>query len=224
MSQLSAETAVPVATIKYYLREGLLHEGQLTSATQASYNDSHVRRLRLIRALVAGAGLSIAAARDLLAGVDNPPESGHDLLGIAHHALAGPFPAHGGAADGSASDGGATNTDTAHSGTAAMDDMMADWGWSADGCDETGKAAVAEAIEGVRSAGFDLPDGMLDTYAAAMHNVAAAEIAGVPTDSDEAAVRYVVLGTVLVEPLLLALRRLAQQSASHERFGARPLR
>jgi len=36
-------------------------------------------------------------------------------------------------------------------------------------------------------------------------------------------VRYVVLGTVLVEPLLLALRRLAQQSASHERFGSLPL-
>jgi len=28
---------------------------------------------------------------------------------------------------------------------------------------------------------------------------------------------------VMAEPLLLALRRLAQQSASHERFGARPL-
>jgi DNA-binding transcriptional MerR regulator len=229
ISQLSSDTAVPVATIKYYLREGLLHEGQLTSATQANYDDSHVRRLRLIRALVAGAGLSIAAARDLLAGVDNPPASGHDLLGIAHHALAGPFPAPGGAANGSASDAGAANTSTAHPGpanpgTAAIDDMMTDWGWSTDGCDWVGKAAVAEAIDGVRSAGFELPDGMLNTYAAAMHTVAVAEIAGVPTESDEAAVRYVVLGTVLVEPLLLALRRLAQQSASHERFGARPLR
>jgi DNA-binding transcriptional MerR regulator len=204
ISQLSSETAVPVATIKYYLREGLLHEGALTSATQASYDETHVRRLRLIRALVGGAGLSIAVARELLAGVDAPPESGHDLLGIAHHALASPMPE---AVD-----------------TAEIDELMEEWGWSSDGCDETGKAAVAEAIDGVRSAGFAMPNGMLDTYAAAMHTVAAAEIAGVPTDSDEAAVRYVVLGTVLVEPLLLALRRLAQQSASHERFGARPLR
>jgi hypothetical protein len=31
--------------------------------------------------------------------------------------------------------------------------------------------------------------------------------------------RYVVLGTVLMEPVLLAIRRLAQQSASFERFG-----
>jgi len=202
ISQLSSETGVPVATIKYYLRERLLHEGLLTSATQARYDDSHVRRLRLIRALVGGAGLSISAARELLDGVDSPPESGHDLLGVAHHALARP-------ADGAD--------------TAAVDALMAGWGWASDGCDEAGKAAVAQALADVRAAGFELPDGMLATYAAAMHDVAAAEIAGVPTASAEEAVRYVVLGTVMAEPLLLALRRLAQQSASHERFGARPL-
>ena len=203
ISQLATESGVPVATIKFYLREGLLHDGELTSATQASYDDSHVLRLRLIRALVGGAGLSIADARELLGGVDTPPQSGHDLLGIAHHALARPV-------DRSAD-------------IAEVDGLLDGWGWVSDGCDDVGKAAVAEALEGVRSAGFAFPDGMLDTYARAMHEVAEAEIAGVPTDSTESAVRYVVLGTVLVEPLLLALRRLAQQSASYERFGARPL-
>ena len=204
ISELASETAVPVATIKYYLREGLLHDGVLTSATQASYDDSHARKLRLIRALVVGAGLSIAEARELLDGVDSPPSSGHDLLGIAHHALAGPV------------DEGVD--------TSEIDALLDSWGWSRENCDVAGKAAVAEALAGVRSAGFELPSGMLETYAEAMHEVATAEIAGVPTDSEEAAVRYVVLGTVLVEPLLLALRRLAQQSASFERFGERPLR
>jgi hypothetical protein len=33
-------------------------------------------------------------------------------------------------------------------------------------------------------------------------------------------VRYVVLGTVLIEPLILALRRLAQAEASARRFGS----
>jgi len=202
VSELADQSGVPVATIKYYLREGLLHDGQLTSATQASYDDSHVRRLKLIRALVVGAGLSIAVVRDLLGGLDVPP-AGNELLGIAHHALARPV------------------SDTAD--TAEVDGMLAQWGWASDGCDVVGKAAVAEALEGVRSAGFELPEGMLDTYARTMHEVAEAEIAGVPTDSAEAAVRYVVLGTVLVEPLLLALRRLAQQSASYERFVAQPV-
>ena len=203
ISQLAADTAVPVATIKYYLREGLLHDGALTSATQASYDESHVRRLRLIRALVGGAGLSIADARELLGGVDSPPQSGHDLLGVAHHALAGDVD---------------ETVDTAQ-----VDALLDEWGWTSDGCDHIGKAAVAEALEGVRSAGFAFPEGMLATYARAMHDVAEAEIAGIPTDSADSAVRYVVFGTVLGEPLLLALRRLAQQGASFERFGARPL-
>jgi DNA-binding transcriptional MerR regulator len=203
ISQLSSESGVPVATIKYYLREGLMHDGALSSATQASYDESHLRRLRLVRALVGGAGLSIAAARDLLEGVDSPPPVAHDLLGIAHHALARPV------------------SDTAD--TAEVDAMLAQWGWASDGCDEAGKAAVADALDDVRSAGFELPAGSLDTYAAAMLEVAETEIAAVPTESADSAVRYVVLGTVLVEPLLLALRRLAQQAASYERFGARPL-
>ena len=52
-----------------------------------------------------------------------------------------------------------------------------------------------------------------------MEQIAAYELATVPTDPPEAAVRYVVLGTMLPEPLLLALRRLAQQAASARRFG-----
>ena len=49
ISELSSQTGVPVATIKFYLREKLLQEGIRTSATQAQYNESHVARLRLIR-------------------------------------------------------------------------------------------------------------------------------------------------------------------------------
>jgi hypothetical protein len=43
--------------------------------------------------------------------------------------------------------------------------------------------------------------------------------AGFELPSPATAVRYVVLGNVLVEPLILALRRLAEQEASARRFG-----
>ncbi len=56
-------------------------------------------------------------------------------------------------------------------------------------------------------------------YLRSIRAIADAEIANVPTESIEAAVRYVVLGSVIVEPLLLALRRVAEQVASTERFG-----
>jgi hypothetical protein len=48
------------------------------------------------------------------------------------------------------------------------------------------------------------------------------EVASVPTDSPESAVRDVALGTVLLEPVLLALRRMAQQEASARRFEPGP--
>src|SRR4051794_38438941 len=86
ISALSAATAVPVATIKYYLREGLLPPGAVTSPTQATYDADHVARLRLVRALVEVAGLSLAQVQDVLARLDDPPSSWHDLLGVAHAA------------------------------------------------------------------------------------------------------------------------------------------
>ncbi len=52
ISELSRTTGVPIATIKFYLREHLLPEGTRTSATQAQYGEEHVSRLRLVRALI----------------------------------------------------------------------------------------------------------------------------------------------------------------------------
>ena len=48
--------------------------------------------------------------------------------------------------------------------------------------------------------------------------IAQFEIDNLPTDSPAAAVRYVVLGTVLLEPVILALRRIAEEEASARRF------
>ena len=87
ISELSARTGVTVATIKYYLREGLLPEGARSSPTQATYERAHVERLRVIRALIES-GVSIAESRKVLAALDHPPASAHDLLGAAHAAVA----------------------------------------------------------------------------------------------------------------------------------------
>lgn len=75
ISELSKATGVPLATVKYSLREGLLPAGRATGATQAQYDESHVIRLRLARSLVQVGGLSVAAARDVLAALDTPGQS-----------------------------------------------------------------------------------------------------------------------------------------------------
>lgn len=198
ISQLAAEAGVPVPTVKFYLRERLLHEGELTSATQATYDQSHLRRLRLIRALAGSAGLSIAGIREVLVAIDDPPESGHDLLGIAHHAV----------------------TPHADNGldVSVAREVMARLGWDAASCDPDTLAALGRALNALDAADFHLDADAVDRYAKSMMELARTEVADVPTDSAESAARYVVLGTVLVEPLLLALRRLAQQTASAERF------
>ena len=57
ISRLAATTCVPLATVKFYLRELLLHDGELTAPNHAQYDESHVRRLRLVRALLGPGGL-----------------------------------------------------------------------------------------------------------------------------------------------------------------------
>jgi DNA-binding transcriptional MerR regulator len=200
IAELARRTEIPVATIKFYLREGLMPEGERTSPTQAQYGEEHVARLRLVRALVGPGGLSIAKARSVIEAIEHPPALVHDLLGVAADAVSRPV-----------------DPDGDH---AVAHELMHRWGWQVVEKDCASHAALAEALAAIQAAGFTLPDGALELYREHMFDIAAIEIANVPTESAAAAVRYVVLGTVLVEPLLLALRRLAQQEISGRRFGA----
>ncbi|GAA1963317.1 MerR family transcriptional regulator [Microbacterium deminutum] len=198
ISELSAATGVSVPTIKYYLREGLLFEGVRTSPTQADYADEHVRRLRVIRALI-DSGVSIAETRGVVRALEDPPPSPHDLLGAAHAAVTAHFD---------------EDVDVS-----AAEPLVRRLGWQPGICDPDVVAGVARALQAFDRAGFDIPVDVMTAYLDSVSLIAEAEVAGVPTDSPDAAVRYVVLGSVLVEPLLLALRRVAQQVASARRFG-----
>jgi DNA-binding transcriptional MerR regulator len=198
ISELSQQSGVPVPTIKFYLREGLLHEGVRTSVTQAQYDESHVARLRLIRALVGPGGCSIAAAHRVISAIEDPPPSIHDLLGAALGA------------------GPALERHPEHE---RVHQLMRQWGWEVEEKDCPTHDALAEALSAIDAAGFVLAEGALEMYKNHMEQVAAYELATVPTQSPAETVRYVVLGTVLLEPLLLALRRVAQQQVSARRFG-----
>ena len=211
ISELSRVSGVPVATIKFYLREGLLPDGVRTSPNQAQYDDAHVQRLRLIRALVGVGGLSLAATRDVLGHIDQPTGLTLDLLGTAHQAVAPTLP---------------DEVDL----TPAVG-LVRRWGWDAcvDAVDSGDEGRVDDALAGLAvalaaldDAGFEVDPARMDTYAESMMQVAQAEIDGLPTETASAAVRYVVLGTVLVEPVLLSLRRLAQREASAARFPLPP--
>lgn len=199
IAELSRRTGVPVPTIKYYLREGLLPPGRATAPTQALYDETHEQRLRLVRALVEVAGMSLASVRDVLAVVEHPPASRHDLLGVAHDALPPHVP---------------DDVDVTEA-LAAVEQL----GWRVHP-DSSSLRQLAVALDAARAVGIPPTPERLAGYARAMELVASHEVAGVPAASAEEAVSYVVLGTAMYEPVILALRRLAQQDASAQRPDA----
>src|SRR3954447_19100510 len=87
IAELSATTGVPVPTIKYSLRERLLPPGERSAPNQASYGEPHVRRLRLIRAMIEIGGVPVAGVREVLRAVDATDTPVNHMLGEAHYAL-----------------------------------------------------------------------------------------------------------------------------------------
>lgn len=72
ISELSHQSGVPLSTIKFYIRSGLLPAGELSHPNQAQYDQSHLSRLQLIRALREVAGLSLEVVRDVLEQTERP--------------------------------------------------------------------------------------------------------------------------------------------------------
>ena len=70
MRELEKASGVGRETIRYYIREGLLPEPDRASRNSASYNDSHVARLRAIKRLQEERFLPLAVIRSLLDGAD----------------------------------------------------------------------------------------------------------------------------------------------------------
>lgn len=201
LSQLCAEAGVPVATAKFYLREGLLAHGRRISATQAEYGPEHVERLVLIRALVEGAGVSLGGVRRVLDAIERPPASRHDFLGEAQKAIDGPAP------------------DLAIGDTAREAARRLGWGH----CSPAALAHLQAALDTAERAGFAVSEDRLVTYGEAMSSVATFDVDALEADPaaqmPSGALKHVAVGTVVTDPVLVALRRLAQEHESERRYS-----
>lgn len=197
ISELAAQTGVPVATLKYYLREGLVPAGESQGATRASYGEEHVARVRLVRALVTVGGLGIEQVRGVVQALDDPPSTRHELLGAAHRALA---PA-------------------AIPPEAADEPLVAALGWPV----QPGSVAsrqVTAALANARAAGWEVSERAFRAWARGALVQARADVsARLGTLTPSEALEYAILGTALTDPVLTALRRLAQEAVSAERLG-----
>lgn len=83
LSALAEATGTSTASIKYYLRAGLLPPGAKRNQTTAVYDDSHVERLELIAALRQLVGLSIEQIGTLTAVIDDAQASMLDVMQTA---------------------------------------------------------------------------------------------------------------------------------------------
>jgi DNA-binding transcriptional MerR regulator len=201
IAELSSRSGTSIPSIKFYLREGLLPAGAPTGRNQAEYAETHVKRLRLIRALIDVGGLSVAAARDVLAAVDSADVPDFDLLGVAHHALERPLRRD--------------RDDPLWQ--AARNEVLAlvrRRGWAIE--DESPNLdRAADAVAAMRALDQEDLLGCLPTYLDAAERVAAEEVAAVVARGEPVRmVEGVVTGTILGEALLNAVRRLAQQNAA----------
>jgi DNA-binding transcriptional MerR regulator len=74
ISELAERAEVPVATVRHYLREGLLPEPVKTSRNMAYYPPEFVERIRLIKQLQEERFMPLRVIRDLLEREDAEPE------------------------------------------------------------------------------------------------------------------------------------------------------
>ncbi|UYQ64619.1 MerR family transcriptional regulator [Streptomyces peucetius] len=209
LAELSERSGVPSATIKYYLREGLLPPGNRLSATRADYGEGHLRRLGLVRALIQVGRVPVTTAREVLAAVDDDSLDHHMRLGAAAWAIP-----HGAEPD------PADPVTEAARGTA--DELLERLGWTfgrGAGADSPAYRMLVEAISAMRRLGYPCDVAELLPYARSAGEVASADLDLTERyEREEEQVEAAVALTVLYEPVLLSLRRLAQAEESYRRY------
>jgi|EndMetStandDraft_8_1072994.scaffolds.fasta_scaffold06006_6 DNA-binding transcriptional MerR regulator len=199
MSELSSRSGLPVPTIKYYLRERLLPPGESVGATRSRYDESHVRRLRLVRALTEVAGMRLEDVSRVLEAIDDPDLSWHEAIGSAHTRLAPTASGGHGAAE-----------------KLRVDALLARRGWELDE-HSPHRAALAAALASLEELGHPPADTLLDTYAEAADLISEQDVGSLGESDRAEAAEHAVVSTLLLEPVLLTLRRIAQENASRRR-------
>lgn len=204
LAELSRASGCPISTIKYYLREGLLPAGSEVNGTTAEYDESHVRRLTMVRVLREVGNLSVASVRDVLLAIDDPSLGLHDTLASAVHAL-GP---HRDLPDREA-------IEPARSEVVAW---LAASGWEVSP-DAPSIDLLTLSLLGVRQFWGPAGPEIFDRYRDVADELGRGDLAQFDDVTDlEVTIGRMAVGTVVWEQALIALRRLAEENHSRRRF------
>ncbi|MEV8058387.1 MerR family transcriptional regulator [Streptomyces antimycoticus] len=210
LAELSERSGVPTATIKYYLRERLLPPGERVTATTSEYGEEHLRRLRLVRSLIQVGRMPVATAREVLEAAEDESLSQNTRMGAAVWALPhGPEP----------------DEDDPHAARAReqVDTVLRrmDWSYGQElGDTSPAYRMLVAAIASLDRLGYPHDTEHLLVHARLAGELAVADLDLVETyDTSPERIEAVVALTVLYEPVLLSLRRLAQTEESGRRFA-----
>ncbi|HEX2143723.1 MAG TPA: MerR family transcriptional regulator [Glycomyces sp.] len=204
IGELSARTGVPVATIKYYVREGLVAGGERTSHNQVSYGEEHVRRLRLVRAMVETGSLPIAKVREVLAELEDSRRDLDSTLGVV------------GAALWSRSEPTGEPEEVDREAALAI---LKRRGWDRVRPEQEQVRDLAEVIGRLRLLGLGDMIEQDDNYSRAAELVAEADIRRLRAREDrDEILETMIIGSVLGDALFSRLRRIAQIEISGRHF------
>lgn len=208
ISELSQRSGVPLATVKYYLREGLLPPGREVNARLAAYDEGHVARLRLLRTLREVGAVPVSRLRDLVRATEDAGLAVHDVLAAAAAALAPPPPPPGPLRE--------------HARAVAAE-VVAGAGWHGVDPASPDRENLAAALEVVMSSGALSGDvAALRPYVDAADTLGRLDIASLDAGDPAALMEQMVVGQVVFGQILLVLRRLAEEHHSTQRFRTPP--
>lgn len=194
LSELAARTRTSTATLKFWIREGILPPGELRNQTTAVYGEGHVERIALVRTLREEFDLPIARIRALVVRIDDPGVSLLEIMEECQLIATGLR----------AGDAGQD---------ARVPRLLADVGWP----DATSVArdALSAALRDAEAVGVTFGRETLARYARMLAEFAREDIASIRTDGTRDAVaRALLQGAAAQTRVLVALNQLAHTSAA----------
>lgn len=206
ISELAERSGLSLATVKYYLREDVLHPGRKENARLAEYDETHLARLKLLRILRDVGDIPVDRLREIVAAVDDERLSLHDVFARAADATA------------------PSATPAPTEGARAMsDEVIASAGWTDVRVDAADRDSLASVLGLIAAAhpGAVTPDS-LRPYIEAADTIARTDIEHLAQQHGRTdLLESMVVGQVLFGRLIGVLRRLAEEHYSSARFRDR---
>jgi DNA-binding transcriptional MerR regulator len=202
VSELAERADLPLATVKYYLRAGLLPPGRVTGPRSAEYDQSHLRRLHILRALREVGGAPVSSLQAIVDALEDTTRSTHDLFCEISDDLSPPLPEERPTAE----------VDR------TLDAVIEGVGWSGVRADAGARRRLAAVVQLGGSELLTVNPEILASYARLADELCRAEIAMVDTTKDrQGTLEDMVVGEAVFGEILALLRRLGHEHYDEQR-------